>query len=159
MNAAVTTTPKLTLLALAAGLCLAACGGSDSDHNEPAKPVAMTGVFLDGAVEGLDYVAGSAARASTNARGEFICNAGESVAFSVGGLALGSTLCNPLVTPLTLAASTSVADDKVVNRLLALQLLDDDSDPSNGIRLTSEVKTALAGKSSEERRVGKECPV
>lgn len=146
MNAAVTTTPKLTLLALAAGLCLAACGGSDSDHNEPAKPVAMTGVFLDGAVEGLDYVAGSAARASTNARGEFICNAGESVAFSVGGLALGSTLCNPLVTPLTLAASTSVADDKVVNRLLALQLLDDDSDPSNGIRLTSEVRTALAGK-------------
>ena len=145
MNAAVTTTPKLTLLALAAGLCLAACGGSDSNA-EPAKPVAMTGVFLDGAVEGLDYVAGSAARASTNARGEFICNAGESVAFSVGGLALGSTLCNPLVTPLTLAASTSVADDKVVNRLLALQLLDDDSDPSNGIRLTSEVRTALAGK-------------
>ena len=129
MNAAVTTTPKLTLLALAAGLCLAACGGSDADHAEPAKPVAITGVFLDGAVEGLDYVAGSAARAGTSAKGEFTCNAGDTVTFSVGGLALGSTLCNPVVTPLTLAASTSVADDKVGNRLLALQLLDEDRDP------------------------------
>ena len=146
MNAAVTTTPKLTLLALAAGLCLTACGGSDSDHAEPAKPVAVTGVFLDGAVEGLDYVAGSAARASTNAKGEFICHAGETVAFSIGGVALGSTQCGAIVTPLALAATASVQDDKVVNRLLALQLLDDDSDPSNGIRISSAVKTALAGK-------------
>ena len=145
MKTAVTSTPKLTLLAIAAGLALAACGGSDS-HNEPAKPVAQTGVFLDGAVEGLDYVAGSAAKASTNAKGEFICNPGDTVAFSVGGLALGSAPCGPVVTPLALAASTNVADDKVVNRLLALQLLDEDSDPSNGIKLTAEVKAALAGK-------------
>ena len=145
MNHPLNTLPKLSLLALAAGLCLSACGGSDS-HDEAAKPVAMTGVFLDGAVEGLEYVAGSAAKASTNARGEFICNAGDTVTFSAGGVVLGSTLCNPVVTPLTLAASTSVADDKVVNRLLALQLLDDDSDPSNGIKISTEVKTALAGK-------------
>ena len=145
MKTAVTSTPKLTLLAIAAGLALAACGGSDS-HNEPAKPVAQTGVFLDGAVEGLDYVAGSAAKASTNAKGEFICNPGDTVAFSVGGLALGSAPCGAVVTPLVLAASTNVADDKVVNRLLALQLLDEDSDPSNGIKLTAEVKAALAGK-------------
>lgn len=145
MKTAVTSTPKLTLLAIAAGLALAACGGSDS-HNEQAKPVAQTGVFLDGAVEGLDYVAGSAAKASTNAKGEFICNPGDTVAFSVGGLALGSAPCGAVVTPLALAASTNVGDDKVVNRLLALQLLDEDSDPSNGIKLTAEVKAALAGK-------------
>ena len=146
MNAAVTSTPKLTLLAIAASLCLSACGGSDSTPAQPAKPVAQTGVFLDGAVEGLDYVAGSAAKASTNAKGEFMCNPGDTVAFSVGGLALGSAPCGAVVTPLALAASTNVADDKVVNRLLALQLLDDDSDPSNGIKLTAEVKAALAGK-------------
>ncbi|OYO27400.1 esterase-like activity of phytase family protein [Janthinobacterium sp. PC23-8] len=145
MNHPHNTVPKLRLLALAASFALTACGGSDS-HDAPAAPVAMTGVFLDGAVEGLDYVAGSAAKASTNAKGEFMCNAGDSVTFSAGGVVLGSTLCNAIVTPLTLAASTSVADDKVVNRLLALQLLDDDSDPSNGIRISSDVKTALAGK-------------
>ena len=146
MKTAVTSTPKLTLLAIAAGLALAACGGSDKTPAQPAKPVAQTGVFLDGAVEGLDYVAGSAAKASTNAKGEFMCNPGDTVAFSVGGLALGSAPCGAVVTPLALAASTNVADDKVVNRLLALQLLDDDSDPSNGIKLTAEVKAALAGK-------------
>ena len=146
MHAAVTPIPKLTLLAIAAGLCLSACGGSDSMPAEPSKPVAQTGVFLDGAVEGLDYVAGSAAKASTNAKGEFSCNPGDTVAFSVGGLALGSAPCGAVVTPLALAASSNVADDKVVNRLLALQLLDDDSDPSNGIKLTADVKTALAGK-------------
>ncbi|MFM2086395.1 MAG: hypothetical protein RLZZ237_1264 [Pseudomonadota bacterium] len=145
MHAVTTPHLKLSLLALAAGLCLAACGGSDSTP-EPAKPVALSGVFLDGAVEGLEYVAGSAAKASTGAKGEFTCNPGDTVSFSVGGLALGSTLCNTVVTPLALAASTSVQDEKVINRLMALQLLDEDSDPSNGIKLTNEVKTALAGK-------------
>ena len=72
MNRVLKPIPKLTVLAIAAGLSLAACGGSDS-NSEPAKPVALTGVFLDGAVEGLDYVAGSAAKASTNAKGEFTC--------------------------------------------------------------------------------------
>jgi hypothetical protein len=37
----------------------------------------------------------------------------------------------------------------VVNRLLALQLLDEDSDPSNGIKLSADVKTALASKSAD----------
>ena len=145
MNRVLKPIPKLTVLAVAAGLALAACGGSDS-HDEPAKPVALTGVFLDGAVEGLDYVAGSAAKASTNAKGEFTCTPGDTLTFSVGGLALGTSQCGALITPLALAATANVQDDKVVNRLLALQLLDDDSDPSNGIKLTADVKAALAGK-------------
>ena len=146
MNRVLKPIPKLSVLAIAAGLTLAACGGSDG-NSEPAKPVALTGVFLDGAVEGLDYVAGSAAKASTNAKGEFTCTPGETVTFSVGGLALGTSQCGALITPLALAATANVQDDKVVNRLMALQLLDDDNDPSNGIKLTAEVKAALAGKS------------
>ena len=145
MNRVLKPIPKLSVLAIAAGLALAACGGSDS-HDEPAKPVALTGVFLDGAVEGLDYVAGSAAKSSTNAKGEFTCTPGDTLTFSVGGLALGTSQCGTLITPLALAATANVQDDKVVNRLLALQLLDDDSDPSNGIKLTAEVKAGLAGK-------------
>lgn len=138
-----TSLPKLSLLTTAAVLMLSACGG-----NETKPAVApSTGMFLDGAVEGLDYVAGAAVRASTNAKGEFNCVAGDTVVFSVGGLALGSAACGALITPLTLAATTDLKDAKVVNRLLALQLLDDDSDPSNGIKITAEVKTALAGKS------------
>ncbi|UMR32599.1 esterase-like activity of phytase family protein [Massilia sp. MB5] len=139
--------PQLTVFAIAATL-LAACGSSSDDAPvvAPVKPQ-LSGVFLDGAVEGLEYVAGTAARASTGAKGEFTCAQGDTVSFSIGGIALGSAPCAATITPLQLAASTDVKDAKVVNRLLALQLLDEDNDPSNGIKITADVKTALAGKS------------
>jgi hypothetical protein len=136
---------NLTLLATAAAVLLAGCGGSD---NEPAR-TPVTGVFLDGAVENLDYVAGSAAKAATTAKGEFNCYAGDTVSFSVGGIALGSATCAATITPLQLAGSSDVKDVKVVNRLLALQLLDEDSDPANGIKLTAAVKTALASRTAD----------
>jgi hypothetical protein len=135
---------KFSLVSLAVFSVLAGCGGSDSAPEAQKTP--MTGVFLDGAVENLDYVAGTAAKASTNAKGEFTCYAGDTVSFSVGGIALGSAPCAATITPLQLAGVTDVKDVKVVNRLLALQLLDDDSDPSNGIKLNADVKTALASK-------------
>ncbi|WP_317201278.1 esterase-like activity of phytase family protein [Janthinobacterium sp.] len=139
--------PRLTLSTLAASLALSACGGSNTQPAAPAQAPAVTGVFLDSAVEGLDYVAGSAARASTNAKGEFVCAPGDTVAFSIGGVALGGAPCGTSATPLELAASTDIKSDKVLNRLLALQLLDEDNDPGNGIRISAEVKSALAGKS------------
>nr|WP_176650044.1 esterase-like activity of phytase family protein [Duganella sp. SG902] len=79
----------------------------------------------------------------------FTCYAGDTVSFSIGGIALGSAACAATITPLQLAGVTDVKDSKVVNRLLALQLLDDDSDPSNGIKLNADVKTALATKSAD----------
>jgi hypothetical protein len=139
---------KFSLLSLAVFSVLAGCGGSDNAPAETAK-TPITGVFLDGAVENLDYVAGTAAKASTNAKGEFTCYAGDTVTFSVGGIALGSAACAATVTPLQLAGVTDVKDVKVVNRLLTLQLLDDDSDPANGIKLTADAKTALASKSAD----------
>jgi len=135
---------SLSLLPLA--LALAACGGGSS--NEPVK-LSVNGSFVDGAVEGADYVAGTAAKAATGAKGEFSCKEGDTVSFSVGGMALGSAACASIITPLQLAGVTDVKDAKVVNRLLALQLLDEDNDPSNGIKITAEVKAALAGKSAD----------
>jgi len=135
---------SLSLLPLA--LALAACGGgSDKNTSEPIR-LSVNGSFMDGAVEGADYVAGTSAKAATGTEGEFTCRQGETVAFSVGGIALGSAACASVITPLQLAGVSDVKDDKVVNRLLALQLLDEDNDPSNGIRITAEVKAALAVK-------------
>ncbi|MEV4781664.1 esterase-like activity of phytase family protein [Burkholderia sp. LMU1-1-1.1] len=136
----------LSLLSLAVFSVLAGCGGSDNEA--PARP-STTGVFLDGAVENLDYVAGTAAKASTTSKGEFTCYAGDTVSFSIGGIALGSAPCAATITPLQLAGVTDIKDVKVINRLLALQLLDEDSDPSNGIKLVADVKTALASRSAD----------
>lgn len=127
------------LVAMAAGALLTACGGSSS----PAEPAAVTGVFLDAAVQGMDYIAGTATKAATNAKGEFTCKSGETVTFGVGGINLGSAPCGAVITPLTLAGGSDIKADAVMNRLLTLQSLDEDGDPSNGINLTAEVKTAL----------------
>ena len=142
--------PQLSLLSLAVAVALSACGSSDDAPAvvAPVKPQ-ISGLFLDGAVEGLDYVAGTAAKASTGPKGEFTCTTGDTVSFSIGGIALGSAACAATITPLQLAGATDVGDLKVVNRLLALQLLDEDSDPQNGIKITSDVKTALAAKSAD----------
>ncbi|ROZ77414.1 esterase-like activity of phytase family protein [Ramlibacter sp. WS9] len=124
---------------LAAAALVAACGGSDG-------PAPVTGAFLDAAVEGVDYTPGSAVKASTNAQGQFTCGTGESVSFTVGGIALGAATCGTVITPQTLANGAGIKTDAVTNRLIALQTLDEDGDPSNGIRLTSAVKTALASR-------------
>ncbi|WP_261380286.1 esterase-like activity of phytase family protein [Variovorax beijingensis] len=143
-------------LAGAAALVAACGGGSGGGGGGWAFPVAggggttnppaaqsKTGTFLDAAVEGLDYTAGGSAAASTNANGEFTCKDGETVAFSIGALALGSAACGDAITPLTLAGGSDVKADAVANRLLALQSFDEDRDPSNGIRLAPALKAAL----------------
>lgn len=136
----------LTMLATA--VALVACGGKDR-VDQTVVPTPVTAVFLDAAVEGLEYSANGASKQSTSASGSLTCLNGETVAFSIGGINLGSGACNTTFTPLTLAASDKLRDDKVVNRLLALQLLDADNDPSNGIQITSAVKTALISQSMD----------
>ena len=56
-------------------------------------------MFLDGAVEGLEYVAASAMRASTGSKGEFNCFEGDTVSFYVGGIGLGGAACAATITP------------------------------------------------------------
>ena len=132
--------PFSTLVAFTVGTLLTACGGSNT------TPTPVSGVFVDSAVEGLDYSIANASKGSTSASGGFTCNIGDRLSFSLGGLALGSALCDGTITPLSLANSTNVKDDAVVNRLMVLQLLDEDNDPANGVKLSAEVKTQLTGK-------------
>lgn len=128
-----------TFAALTVGALLTACGGNDT-----ATPI--SGVFVDAPVEGLDYAVANASKASTSANGGFTCYSDETLTFSLGGLVVGKASCSATITPMTLANSVNVKDDSVVNRLMALQLLDEDNDPSNGIKFSAEVKTLLAGK-------------
>jgi hypothetical protein len=136
-------------VALACSL-LAACGGSDSSPAPLATPAPapiLTGVFLDAAVEGLEYTTPSnTTKTLTTATGGFSCTAGESISFFAGGLALGSAPCSATITPLQLVGTADVKDTRVLNRALALQTLDEDADAFNGIKLTPDVRTALANR-------------
>ena len=137
--------PSALLLAalLGSSQLLVACG---DDNDTLPVAASTTGVFLDAAVEGLDYTAGTGAKAVTGSLGNFVCKGSETVSFSVAGIALGAAPCSAVITPLSLTGSTDASDSRVVNRLVFLQLLDEDGDPSNGIKLTPAVKTLLAGR-------------
>lgn len=138
---------NMTMCVLAGGLIagLAACGGSGNDDAAPAAATKTTGVLLDSAVSGVDY-SGASYSGSTSAKGEFDCKAGEAVTFKLGDITLGTAACGSALTPLELAGASSAGEDKVVNRLLFLQSLDEDGNPGNGIQIAAVVKAALAGK-------------
>lgn len=123
---------------------LSACGGSDGGTN---TTVATTsGIFIDGAVAGLDYIDARGTAATTGADGTFTCQTGASITFNLGGITLGTATCASVLTPMDLAGTTQLSDARVSNRLTLLQMLDEDDDPSNGIQISTTTRTALAGR-------------
>ena len=104
----------------AAIMALSACGGGSSSSNT------VTGVFQDAKVAGLNYKCSSGKEDVTNSKGEFTCNVGDSVEFSLGGYLLGSaTATSGIVTPMTLYPDNVEASTNV---LQLLQTLDDATD-------------------------------
>lgn len=122
------------LLATAAMLTLAACGGSGGFSGEaPSGAAVQTGQFLDAAVEGLGYDTPTQS-GTTDAAGQFKYLEGETVTFRLYGQALSSSIGFSTLTP----GDTGVEEtdlDSIVNQLRFLQTVDVDNSPSNGIRL------------------------
>jgi hypothetical protein len=125
-------------------LTLTACGGSGGGDGTTATATetVSTGVFIDSAVEGLQYETATQS-GTTNSLGEYDYLAGETVTFSIGGIVLGSTIAGPVVTPLSLVPDATSATNPVVTNIVRLLLsLDSDGDPDNGITISSDVTTA-----------------
>jgi para-nitrobenzyl esterase len=122
------------------GIFLAAmivgCGSLGSSVS--SAPPALKGVFMDGPVGGIAYATPSL-KGVTKADGVFEYRPGETVAFSVGELALGSAAGNPVVTVLDLVpGAKDASDQRVVNICVLLQTLDQDGDPANGILISEQ---------------------
>ncbi|NCO14269.1 MAG: hypothetical protein CO047_05455 [Piscirickettsiaceae bacterium CG_4_9_14_0_2_um_filter_44_546] len=187
-----TNTLKLTAGILSAGL-LTGCGGIDgttgtqleNDLNDAAssfsnyidnitgktKGTAITAQFIDSPVSNLQYKSNSY-NEFTGANGVFSCVSGEEVEFVIGSVSLGTSICQAVITPQTLAAelktvqtvntttnasgtktsSGTIAskqaapvlqdDDKVLNRVRLLMALDTDANPDNGITLPAVTEQA-----------------
>ena len=132
-------------------LGLIACGGSGGGSNQSSSSDSMTGTFIDSPVMGLSYSSPSHS-GLTNSAGEFTYTEGETVSFSLGGIALGSSIASEVVTPLDLLGAESIDDaissglfDQLINMLVFLQSLDRDHNPNNGIDL-GDLDTALANE-------------
>lgn len=125
------------ILPVLSALALNACGGGSSSSSSAA----YRGQFIDSPVSGLNWA--TATRSGvTDKDGYFeYDNKGESISFSVGNLPLGSVKADNKIHVFDFGKST---DDELNNKALRiaqlLQTLDADSNPSNGIQLSSEVK-------------------
>jgi para-nitrobenzyl esterase len=129
----------LTLAAL-----VTACGAGDDDNPAPSAPP-LTGVFTDSPVSGLDYVGLTTGAGTTDAQGRFSYRAGETIAFYIGTVALGSAAGSATVTPLSATAGAAGATDvRVTNKLVLLQTLDVDADLNNGIQITAAIRDTVS---------------
>lgn len=108
----------------------------------PVIPVATpsTGKFIDSAVSGIRYSTATQ-NGMTNDAGEFQYMPGETVTFSIGAIELPPVLAKDVLTPLDIAERNDPSDQKVVNMLVLLQSLDEDSDPANGIKIPAQAHT------------------
>ncbi len=141
-----------------------ACGGVDSivesfdpDDASDFVQASYTGQFVDTYVKGLNYTCtgkiysddgedtGDTQTTSsgvTNDKGEFTCNEGDVVEFSIGSYVIGSTYAyhNPIVTPYEIGLGGTEA---VINVAQLLQTIDDKS--IDGVLTIPDNFTALDG--------------
>ena len=125
----------LCFLAIILGY-LYGCSGSSSGT--------MQGRFLDSAVEGLTYETESMS-GETDSQGRFTYKNGETITFSIGGIKLGTTSAQPIITPLALVIGAE--DEKnptVINITRLLITLNENNSPENGITISPETEAALA---------------
>ena len=104
------------------------CGGKSSTE----EVTTVTGQFIDAAVGGLSYTCSSGTSGITNQKGEYTCNKGDTVTFSINGFILGSAVAAGVITPITLSENNS---EIATNIAQLLQTLDTDNDPLNGISI------------------------
>ena len=111
------------------------CGGGGGTSGSSAQATLNTGIFVDSRVEGLEYNSKSKS-GKTDSNGYFTYKSGEEVSFKLGNITLGkavSDITDGVITP------RDIVDNNVseVEILRILQSLDEDSDPTNGIKITS----------------------
>lgn len=139
---------KKTLLCLTLAGLLSACGGSDNDSdsnpNPPPSSTTQIGVLTDGPVVGVKYLrassSGESIEGTTNDKGEFKYEEGDTVRFLIGDVQLGEVIeAKARITPLDLAESENAR----TNLMVLLQSLDADGDHSNGIEISAETQAAF----------------
>jgi len=123
---------------------LASCGGGGGS-NDGATPTGLTGTFIDSTVSGLGYSAQTFS-GITDENGQFTYKDGEDVSFFIGNISLGTTPGASIVTPVELVAGAQNSSDPTVSNIIRLlQTLDNDSDHTNGISISTETTLAANG--------------
>ncbi len=112
-----------SFMVTSATFALLGCGGGGEGSNDPKT---VTGIFQDANVAGLNYACSSGKTDVTNSEGEYTCNVGDTVEFSLGGYVLGSVnATSGVVTPMALYPNNLEAATNVLQLLQTLDNADD----------------------------------
>ncbi len=131
---------KVILMATASSVLIGCGGGSGGSGDNPT----LQGRFQDSNVQGLSYNT-TTQRGITGAGGEFLYEAGERVAFSVGEIELGSAPGSSILLPRDLDGN-ELQTTKIAQ---LLQSLDNDSNLDNGITILPAVAAAMTTGTQE----------
>jgi len=119
-------------------LTVASCGGGGGGN--PDTPTIATGQFKDSNASGITFVSGNQT-GLTDANGTFTYEVGQTVTFSIGGVVIGTSSGKSVVSPIDLVANASSSTTEVQNIVRFLMMLDEDGDATNGISVSSAVRT------------------
>lgn len=124
---------------------LFSCSKDEPVSAPEQQPQSLKGVFTDSNVEGLRYETETKS-GFTDENGNYDYVDGETVTFFVGDIELGSAIASEEMTPISIASTpgADITTPEVQNIAAFLQSLDIDGDPSNGIKITSEVTNAIS---------------
>lgn len=136
-----------TAVAVIAVLALASCGEGGGGGNKASSTIPATyrGQFVDANVAGLNWQTATRT-GTTDANGYFEYDTqGETVTFSINNVQLGTVNADQTVHVFDLEQSQyDQSSNKGARIAQLLQTLDSDSDATNGIQLTPEVKAKFA---------------
>lgn len=139
----------IRLVVMLLPVILAACEGGDSAGGfggVPPESNPLEGKFVDAAVEGIEYLTFNRDLAMphlsgmTDGAGTYQYENGEFIVFSIGGIVLGATRANAVMTPADLVPAdllpdTQAREQYLLNLIRLIQTLDVDGDANNGITI------------------------
>lgn len=133
----------LIMFMLFSTVIISGCGGGGGDGAVLSSESFMEGVFIDSAVEGLEYE--TATRTGmTDENGTFMYQEGNTIRFYVGDVVLGEGPAKSVMTPIDLVdGATDETHPAVINMTRFLQTMDDDMNPENGIMITETMSNAM----------------
>jgi len=113
---------------------------TSSTSSEETSVIVRQGLFLDAAVEGLEYTHENGDRNITGKGGRFYYNNSEKVSFHIGGLELGTASGAYIVTPREMVKGTSLLDSVVINNRVRLLLALDSDTQRFGIQISETAR-------------------
>jgi hypothetical protein len=143
---------NFAVLALTA-FALFGCGSGSNSGTSATPGSTFTGKFVDATVVGMPYKCGtsSTVTGTTDAAGQFTCPTGQTVAFYVGDILIGSASAGlAVVTPLDLVGVGSSPSNTTVSNIVRFLMSISNTNPSSGtITIDPAVLTAAVGKTAD----------